>query len=182
MDEPVVPGPASGSARLGDREIEERLGELDDLLGRIEAMAGGDGEVAREAVTVLAEVYGEALARAVGAAGRVTARQLAGDELVGHLMALHGVHPDSAEERAARAVDELRGHLDGGHAVELAGVSEGVARISVTASGCGADALSSSVRDIVLGEAPDLAEVSATRPEPAPAFIPLGSLRRQERP
>lgn len=168
--------------RLADAEVEERLTHLDGLLGGIEEMPGTGGEMARAAVSALAEVYGEALARAVTVASSApgAVRRLASDQLVGHLMALHGLHPDPPERRVEEAISQIQSRLHGGGSVELAGIEGGVARVEVATTGCGSQDLPSSVRDIVLAAAPDLAGVEAARAaQPAPAFIPVEALRRK---
>jgi hypothetical protein len=170
------------TARLTDDEVEGSLEDLDRLLGRIELMSGDEGAAAREAVYLLAEVYGEALCRAVTAIGSDddAARRLAGDRLVGHLMALHGVHPDTVEQRVEAAVSEIGDTLGDRGALTVDRIEAGVATLSVPAAGCGAPRLPDAVREIVLGVAPELADVRAAPPGAAPpAFIPLESLQRR---
>lgn len=181
MADPVAdPEPGPGG-RLTDAEVEERLDELDELLAEVEAIPGRAGEAARDAVSALAAVYGEALARTLAAgADAGAARRLVDDPLVGHLLALHGLHPDPPEQRAARAVAEIGDQLQGG--VSLDGVDGGVARITLAASGCGSGELAASVRDIVIAAAPELAEVEATSAPATSAFIPVQSLHRARRP
>ena len=54
------------------------------------------------------------------------AEALAGDELVAHLLLLHGLHPVPLEERVRGALDEVRPYLDShGGDVELLGVEDG---------------------------------------------------------
>jgi hypothetical protein len=160
-----------------DAAVEQTLADLDELLGRLEQLPGPAGELALEAVSALAEVYGAALARAVSIAvpadGGATAAALAADPLLGHLMALHGIHPDPAEVRVARALGEVHG---GG---ELVGITDGVAEVRMSGGGgCGASAGPELVRDTVLAAAPELADVRAVAAPAAPAFIPLSSLTR----
>lgn len=154
-----------------DAEVERILTDLDELLGRLEQLPGPAGQLALEAVSALAEVYGAALARAVSYAGASATAALVADPLLGHLLALHGIHPDPAEVRVARALDEVHG--------ELLGVRDGVAEVRLASAGgcgCGAAAGEEAVRDAVLGAAPELADVR-TVPAPAPpAFVPLTSL------
>lgn len=159
-----------------EHDVEELLGWLDGLLDRVEHMPGSEGEVARHAVAGLAQVYGEALARAVHAAGPEASRQMAADPLVGHLLALHGVHPDPVESRVARALEEMQGQLHGQGTVELESVDLGIAHLHVSGKGCGANDLASTVADILLGEAPDLTGVKTG---PPPAFVPLASVQRR---
>jgi hypothetical protein len=159
--------------RLDDTTVQQALGSLEELLGRLEAVPGPAAEVGLDAVATLTEIYGEALARIVGqvAAGEVTVAGLAGDELVGHLLVLHGLHPDPVEQRVARALAEVRPHLGEGD-VELVGIADGVASIRITASGCSAAGLPAAVTDVVLAAAPELVSVNAVTQAP-PAATPL---------
>src|SRR3954453_17142756 len=59
-----APTMADAPARLADAAVRERLTGLDELLERVEQIPGPAGELALEAVSALAEIYGEALARA----------------------------------------------------------------------------------------------------------------------
>jgi hypothetical protein len=172
MDEPAA-------TRLADAEVEEALQRLDRLLGRIEALPGDDGETARDAVSLLAQVYGEALARAIAVAASTTdaAAALSGDQLVSHLLALHGIHPQPLQARVERSVMEMRQLLHD-DTIRLVGVQDGVAHVVVPKGGCGSEELTSTVRDILLGVAPDLEDVQAVSEAPA-VFIPLQSLRRR---
>lgn len=164
---------------MDDHEVEEVLEQLDGLLARLEIMPGEEGEVARKAVTALTEVYGEALIRTVRLPGLAPdrVRALASDQLVGHLMALHGLHPDPPERRVEQAILDIQGHLHGQGSVEFAGLEGGVAQVRVTAAGCGSDKLATSVREVVLGSAPDLTDVEAS--SSTSTFIPLETVRRQ---
>ena len=54
-------------ARLDDRAVRERLGALDKQLDQLERTPGPVGELALDAVSGLAEIYGQALARALDA-------------------------------------------------------------------------------------------------------------------
>ena len=71
----------------------------------------------------LLDLYGEGLARIVDVAVATTAAAaLADDELVAHLLLLHGLHPVPVEERVRGALDEVRPYLEShGGDVELLG-------------------------------------------------------------
>jgi Fe-S cluster biogenesis protein NfuA len=96
--------------------------------------------------------------------------------LVGHLLVLHGIHPDPVPVRVARALGRLRPHV--GH-VELLGIEGMVARVRLPAAhgGCGssADAVEAAVTESVLAIAPELTAVEAVR-EQAPSLIPVDAL------
>jgi hypothetical protein len=172
---------------LDDEAVEDLVGRVEQLLGRLEQVPGPSGELAAAAVAALTELYGEALGRVVGHVRGSPAllRELTGDALVGHLLALHGVHPDPVERRVARALEGLRLELSSvGRDVTLAGLSDGVAEVTLGGSsgGCGSggpsvEQLTDLVRDVVVGAAPELVEVRVV-PERATTFVPLESLLR----
>ncbi|MFG3711896.1 hypothetical protein [Micromonospora sp. NPDC047730] len=167
--------------RLADAAVEPRLARLDAALGQLEQTPGRTAELALEAVEILTEVYGEALARvtdlAADSAGPLD--RLTDDELLRHLLLLHRIHPDPLEGRVARAVDDLRPQLRAqGAEIALVGVQDEVARISLSARSCGGGggALGDLVREQVLAFAPELSAVDVVAPAPAPALIPVATL------
>ncbi|OEV03216.1 NifU family protein [Streptomyces oceani] len=171
--------------RLDDPAVGQRLARIDELLERVEEVAGPTAEAALDAVRALTEVYGEALARVLDFAPDGLTAKLTGDKLLNHLLVLHDLHPDPTERRVSRAVEDLRPAVqERGGDVELAGVDEGVAHIRLTSQGCGGSsgAVGETVREAVLAVAPELTEV---RQAPAsdgagskPAFVPLNALLR----
>ncbi|MFE9206287.1 hypothetical protein [Micromonospora sp. NPDC007230] len=149
------------------------------MLGQLEQTPGRTAELALEAVELLTEVYGEALARVTDLAADSprTLDRLTGDELLRHLLLLHRIHPDPLDRRVARAVDDLRPQLRAqGAEITLVGVQDEVARISLSASSCGGAALRDLVRQQVLTFAPELSAVDVVAPAPAPALIPVANL------
>ena len=86
-------------------ELAKSAESLPDPLARSVALQLAQGIMA---------LHAEALARTVVilAAGG-TMNSLATDELVGGVLAMHGLHPDDAETRVRRAVERLRGHFAG---------------------------------------------------------------------
>ncbi|MDQ0994205.1 NifU family protein [Streptomyces sp. V3I7] len=178
--------------RLADPAVEARLAHLDELLAGLESAPGSHARSAVEAVALLTEVYGEALARVLDHADAELAGRLADDELVGHLMVLHAIHPEPVERRAARAVERLRPAVrERGGDVEWAGVEGQVGRVRVTAGGCGSECgggtseVTDAVREAVLALAPELTDVEpledSGRPA-APAFVPLAALTHRGAP
>ncbi|HKS50025.1 MAG TPA: NifU family protein [Amycolatopsis sp.] len=165
------------AARLRDDEVAERLARLDDLLGQVEATPGPTGELALAAVTELSHVYGEALTRATGyVAGTPALDHFVRDELLGHLLVLHDIHPDPVDRRVARAIEELRPAVaDRGGEVELAGIDGGAATVRLSISGCAAAGVRDAIREAVLGVAPELSEVTMVAGHRT-AFVPLESL------
>jgi NifU-like domain len=169
---------------LGDPQVEQRLARLDELLGQVEATPGPGGALAMEAVTTLVEVYGEALARALAAATTApvsadAVERMVADPLLGHLFALHGVHPEPVERRIERALDRLRPALgSNGADVALVGTADGVAEIRLP-TGCGSGDAAAAVREAVLAVAPELADVRPAPPVRAPAFVPVTAIGRR---
>lgn len=166
--------------RLDDPAVGQRLALIDELLERVEGAPGPTAGAAIEAVAALTELYGEALARVRDLAGPQLTARLTEDELLGHLLVLHDIHPDPPERRAARALEGLRPAVrERGGEVELVGIVGGEARVRLSMTGCGsaAGAVAEAVREAVLAAAPELTGVQwepAERPEPA--FVPLGAV------
>ncbi|MGV9348573.1 NifU family protein [Streptomyces spiralis] len=188
-------GHVSPSGRLRDPDVEVRLARIDELLAGLDCAPGPTVRLAVEAVRLLTEVYGEALARVLERADDALARQLAEDELLEHLLVLHGIHPEPAERRAARALERLRPAVqERGGDVEWAGVDGSVARVRLsTGGGCGSGcgggsgdvggAVREAVRQAVLAAAPELTAVESVADpsdrRAAPAFVPLDALLRR---
>ena len=158
---------------MQDAEVRERVARVEELL------AGIDGNPAAvEAVAGVVELYGEALRRilAVGAVD-------VGDELVSHLLLLHDLHPEGAETRVARALDEVRPYLRShGGDVDLLGVEAGRARVRLTGTcdGCPSSAatLRHAIEEAVARAAPELDGVEAEGvTEPTLQLLQIGSLQ-----
>jgi Fe-S cluster biogenesis protein NfuA len=170
--------PDGGPARLSGPQVEERLAVLERLLGQIEQGGGPGSEIALDAVATLTAVYGEALARIVDAVPEATAG-LAADELVGHLLILHGLSPVPVRERIVAALKGVKSR-DGD--IRLAGLDGGVARVQLAVHGCSSTTapLRDAITAVVLAVAPELAAVEV---EPAPvatepALIPVEAVLR----
>lgn len=162
---------------VGDR-IESLLDEL---------QSSAEGRVwlrIEELVRLLTELYGAGMARTLElAAGHpdLIAR-LGRDDLVGSLMVLHDLHPESLEERVGRAVEAVTPMLrKGGASVDVTHIDAEAARVLVTVtaqgSGCGSTggALRDAVQEALNDAAPD-ADVEVklavdTTPTPTPVRL-----------
>jgi hypothetical protein len=82
--------------RWSNQDVRDRVELLNGMLEELESATGAAAEVALAAIEALTTIYGAALARVVEAADGPTLRRLADDEVVGHLLVLHGLHPDPA--------------------------------------------------------------------------------------
>ena len=148
-----------------------------ELVARIDAMLDAADDGCTELVAALLELYGEGLARVVARVPDPAA--LAGDELVSHLLLLHGLHPEPVEARVRAALDEVRPYLDShGGDVELLAVEEGVVRLRLQGSckGCPSSAatLELAIEDAIRKHAPDVEEIEADGAvEEPPGLVPL---------
>ncbi len=180
---------------LDDQGLQERVARIETLLGEIEALKDpGARSKAAEMAQVLLELYGEGLARmmevvAQGAGGEKAFEAFAEDELISHLLLLHGLHPLDVETRVVRALEEVRPYLQShGGNVELLGIEGDVAcvRMEGSCDGCPSSAvtLKLAIEEAVLKAAPDLEGIEAegvTEPKPAPTIVAGPTLRRKEK-
>jgi Fe-S cluster biogenesis protein NfuA/nitrite reductase/ring-hydroxylating ferredoxin subunit len=179
MAEPVL--------ALDDRAARERVARVEVLLEELEGSAGPVvRETAFELVGALIDLYGEGLARVVGHVAErdddgEMARALAGDELVSHLLLLHGLHPVPVETRVLGALEEVRPYLEShGGDVELLGIEEGVVHVRLQGScnGCASSTvtLKLAIEDAIHKAAPDVERVEAEGAT-APAHPPPSLLQ-----
>ncbi len=167
---------------------------MEALLGEIETLSDPNARSkAAEVVGVLLELYGEGLARmmevvAEGEERERTFDAFAEDELVSHLLLLHGLHPLDLKTRVVRALEEVRPYLlsHGGN-VELLGVEEGVARLRMqgSCSGCPSSTvtLKLAIEEAIQKTAPDLERIQAegVAEEPRPTIIAGPTLHKKEK-
>ena len=129
---------------------------VEALLDQVEAFPRQQREVATELVQALLEMYGEGLQRIVAACDVPVE-----DELVAHLLLLHGLHPVPVRERVTGALDEVRPYLaTHGGGVELLDVADGVVRLRLEGAchGCPSSAatLRGAVEEAIARAAPDV--------------------------
>jgi Fe-S cluster biogenesis protein NfuA len=156
-----------GRAGAGERDAAERVAHVEQLLDQLDAIPDRPArEAAIGTVQALLELYGEGLRRIVAGLGAQQTRALTGDELVAHLLLLHGHHPVPVEQRVRDALVGVRPYLEShGGDVELLGVAGGVVRLRLEGSceGCPASAmtLKLAIEEAVLAAAPDVDRVEA---------------------
>jgi Fe-S cluster biogenesis protein NfuA/nitrite reductase/ring-hydroxylating ferredoxin subunit len=121
-------------------------------------------------VQALFDLYGAGLERIVRELGArddgELAQALAGDELVSHLLVLHGLHPEPLEQRVAAALHEVRPYLEShGGNVELLGISDDTVRLLLkgSCSGCPSSTitLKLAIENAIHKAAPEIEEVVA---------------------
>ncbi len=175
---------------LDDQEVRERVGRVEALLEKIEALQDPQAQaIAVEAVQALLELYGEGLGRMMENVVRLGSEQIidafADDELISHLLLLHGLHPLDVKTRVLRALDEVRPYLAShGGDVELLSVEGGVARLRLQGScqGCPSSSmtLKLAIEQSVQEAAPDLERIEAdgmAEPDRQISFIPLDAIQ-----
>jgi Fe-S cluster biogenesis protein NfuA/nitrite reductase/ring-hydroxylating ferredoxin subunit len=183
---------------LDDKGLQERVARMETLLEEIEALKDPNARsTAAEVVAVLLDLYGDGLARMMEVVARGEERKrnfeaFAQDELISHLLLLHGLHPLDVETRVIGALEEVRPYLQShGGNVELLGIEGGVARVRMEGScdGCPSSAmtLKLAIEEAVLKAAPDLEGVEAEGmveeppPKPTTTFVAGPTLRRKEK-
>ena len=156
---------------LDDQELRERVGRIETLLEEIESFRDPEARARiAEMVQTLLELYGEGLGRIVDIVGRLGSQdmkdELLGDELITHLLILHGLHPVDVETRVLEALDEVRPYLEShGGNVQFLGIGDGVARVRLEGSceGCPSSTmtLKLAIEEAVQKAAPELEGVEA---------------------
>jgi Fe-S cluster biogenesis protein NfuA len=157
----------------------ELVGDLERLLEDLEALPD---PVARQTATAvvqgLLELYGAGLERIVE---EIAARDrdgelaaaLAGDELVAHLLLLHGLHPIPLERRISEALDSVRPYLEShGGNVEVLGLEAQTKvrlRLQGSCSGCPSSSvtLKLAIENAIQKAAPEIEEVIAEEDPPS---------------
>src|SRR5918993_811283 len=125
---------------LDDQEMRERVGRIETLLEEIESFEDPEARAkTAQMVQTLLELYGEGLGRIVESVGRLGGEdlkdELLGDELITHLLLLHGLHPVGVKTRVLGALDEVRPYLEShGGNVQFLGIGDGVARVRLERS------------------------------------------------
>jgi Fe-S cluster biogenesis protein NfuA/nitrite reductase/ring-hydroxylating ferredoxin subunit len=147
------------------------VGEVERRLDELEALPDGAArEAAMGVVHALLELYGAGLERMVE---EIAARDdgelaeaLTQDELVAHLLLLHGLHPVGVEQRVRAALEQVRPYLEShGGNVELLDVDPPAVRLRLrgSCSGCPSSTmtLKLAIEHAIRKEAPEIDEVVA---------------------
>jgi Fe-S cluster biogenesis protein NfuA/nitrite reductase/ring-hydroxylating ferredoxin subunit len=182
---------------LDDQQLTERVGRIETLLEEIESFKDPQARAkTAEMVQTLLELYGEGLGRIVECVGRLGGEdlkdELLGDELISHLLLLHGLHPVGLETRVLGALDEVRPYLEShGGNVQFLGIEGDVARVRLEGScdGCPSSTmtLKLAIEEAVQKAAPELEGVEAEGvaeppPQPTMAFVAAPTLRKKKKP
>ncbi len=165
-------------------EARDRVGEIESLIAELDALPDPAARAtAMEAIQAVLDLHGNALDRMLeliveqaGEQGLALLASFAGDDRVGNVLMLHGLHPVDITTRVAQALDSVRPYLasHGGN-VELLGVEDGVVKLRLEGSckGCPSSAatLKTAIEEAIMAAAPDVLEITAegvTPPPPRP--------------
>ena len=134
---------------MGDLELQSVGESIERLLGQLGSLPDRRArEWAESLVQVVTELYGEGLRRVIDASGPGVLERVANDDLVGGLLVLHGLHPDSLQRRAELAVGEIDG-------VQSVSADEGAGVVTLRLAEAGS-ALEQRVRAALETSVPDV--------------------------
>jgi Fe-S cluster biogenesis protein NfuA len=159
------------ASSLADREFRRRIERVESLIHEVERFPDPEARArTQEILRAVIELHGAGLERILarlagaGPAGYELIDDLAGDDLVGSILLLHGLHPLDLETRVRQALEKVRPLLrsHGGN-VELLDVAGGVARLQMLGScdGCPSSAvtLKTAIEDAIYEKAPDVTAI-----------------------
>lgn len=167
---------------MDDRAVHEQVARVERALEALESLPAEPRKTALDALALLLDLYGEGWSRALSRLEETCpsgARSLAEDELISHLLLIHGLHPEGVESRVAAALEEIRAVVNSdGLDVELVELAGGVAHLRFDGNGHAPESgLRDLVRQAVLGAAPELEQVDVELPPGArnggPALVQL---------
>jgi Fe-S cluster biogenesis protein NfuA len=173
-----------------DKEFQQRVQRIGALVQEIDTIADPAVRASTtQLVQLIMEFHGSGLDRALeiladaGEPGMELIDRLGHDPMVGSLLVLYGLHPETLETRVTRAVERLEPKLrKDGAAVQLLEIADGTVRVRVTPSAhaCGSTTktLQSTVEDAIYEAAPDLTSLSVEGLEgkSASGFVALSDL------
>ncbi len=153
-----------------EHEFQARIQEVEELVKKLER--AGNPEIhaaALELVQSVIDLHGAGLERMIdlmcqSEAGEEALVEAVKDDLVSSMFLLHGLHPESVEERVLQALDKVRPYLHShGGDVEMVGITDGILKVRLQGT-CGSCASSSltmknAVEEAVYEAAPDILEI-----------------------
>ncbi len=130
--------------------------------------------IAEELIRQVTDLYGAGLARVLELAGELSpalVEQLSADELIGSLLVMHGMHPESLETRVGRALEAVRPIL-GAHKgdVELVDIDASANAVKLrllgSCDGCPSSTLTlqMAVEKAILEAAPEIEIIDVEQP------------------
>lgn len=173
-----------------DKQVQHRIQRIGGLVHEIEEFADPASRAkAKELMQSVMDLHGNGLERVMeiifqaGDPGIRIIDELGRDPLVGSLLVLYGMHPETLESRVTRAVEALAVELHKKScSVELLRINAGEVRMRVSTGPhtCGSTTsqLRSQVEEAIYGAAPDVASliVEGLDGQPANGFVSLDKL------
>ena len=156
---------------MDEREGQQQAARIEALMQEVVAFPEPRARAKMEELLhALLEMYGAGLQRMIEmtaqaeSAGQALLQTFAGDELIGSLLLLHGLHPVGLEERVRLAIEKLRSSTQArGGTIELVRVEHGAAflRLAGNRQGCAAStqAFKQTVENAIYNAVPDLDEL-----------------------
>ena len=147
--------------------------QIEGLIRKIENLPDPSARATSLAlVKALMEFHGAGIERMMeiiaegGEASNTVFDSFAGDDLVGSLLLLYGLHPLTLETRVTQALDKVRPYLDShGGNVELLGITQGAVRLRLQGSckSCPSSSmtLKLAIEEAIYAAAPDVVAIEA---------------------
>jgi Fe-S cluster biogenesis protein NfuA len=154
-----------------DGEFRKRIARVESLVREVEEFPDPEARArTQEILRAVIELHGAGLERILdkladaGEAGIQLIDALAGDDLVGSIFVLHGLHPLDLETRVRQALEKVRPLLRShGGSVELVDLRGGVARLRMLGNcdGCPSSAmtLKTAIEEAIYDKAPDVTAI-----------------------
>jgi Fe-S cluster biogenesis protein NfuA/nitrite reductase/ring-hydroxylating ferredoxin subunit len=168
---------------VGGREPRELVADVERLLEELDTLPDPFArQTATELIQALVELYGVGLGRIVETIATrddgELARALSEDELIAHLLLLHGLHPVALERRVIDALDAVRPYLEShGGNVELVAIEGPAVRVRLrgSCSGCPSSTmtLKLAIENSIHKAAPEIEEVIADGEAAAPSLLQI---------
>jgi Fe-S cluster biogenesis protein NfuA len=152
-------------------EIKDRIQKIEGLIGQIRSAA--DPEIrtaALDLAQILMDFHAAGIDRMMeissnaGDEGWQIIDEFGRDELVSHMLLLHGLHPLDLDTRVRDALERVRPYLQShGGNVELIEIDRGIVRLNLTGScnGCPSSSLTlkTAIETAIYENAPDVVSV-----------------------
>jgi Fe-S cluster biogenesis protein NfuA len=174
-----------------ETSIQKQMQRIGEIVEKLESTVDPSARaMAKELLESLMALHGAALeqilefAANAGEAGETIIRNCGRDELVGSVLLLYGLHPESLRTRVLHALEKTRKSLQSNSAsAELVSVSDDgtvTVRLEGKPSGCGSSAAKAGLEAALQNAAPDAASIivqEAGSGLTGSGFISLSQLR-----
>ncbi len=159
-------------------EIKDRIQKIDELIGQIRSAANPEIRAAAlDLVQILMDFHATGIDRMMeiladsGDTGWQIIDEFGCDEVVTHMLLLHGLHPVDLDTRVRTALERVRPYLQShGGNVELLEIDRGIVRLNLTGScnGCPSSSLTlkTAIETAIYEDAPDVIAVECETASP----------------